>query len=487
MLPRKYYPLLGLVFLCIAFCFPAVVKADAAPPQAPPGSFIATHDFETHVQMVSEEVLIDIQLYHGPTISLVEGEEVLEEYEGRIESPDTGFSFRLLSEGDLVGRVTASFMMQNQGDEPESFEVWFPIGVNSGYGGVATVANFRAWVDGSLVETGRSRTEDDYGESWLWATWPVDFPVGKQVQLMVAYDLPANTVYQRHLFPYIVSTGAGWWGAIESGTVTYRLPYEITGENVSYYTSDEGTTTIIENVLRWEFSNLEPEGKDNIYLAMMYPSIWEGIQWARDEVEASPYTADAYVRLAHALREAMDFKYTIVSGEEFVPETTQAYETALELAPDDVDIYIDYIEFLDSLVGPNEPIPDRVEPILMQALEVAPDNERLLELERWFRVAEREREQREAHYALQTALPLTQTAAPEETPTPTLTPTLTPTQTPPAPTPTLAATPDVPPQPPQNSRGFPSWVVIIGLAAFLFALVIVFRRQAGYDESGPGL
>ena len=74
MLPQKYYPLLGLVFLCIAFCFPAVVKADAAPPQAPPGSTIATHDFETHVQMVSEEVTIDVQTYHGPTIVLYDDE-----------------------------------------------------------------------------------------------------------------------------------------------------------------------------------------------------------------------------------------------------------------------------------------------------------------------------------------------------------------------------------------------------------------------------
>jgi hypothetical protein len=484
MLPQRFYPLVGLVFVCIALCFPAVVKADAAPPQAPPGSFIATHDFETHVQMVSEEVLIDIQLYHGPTISLIEGEEVPEEYEGRIESPDTGFSFRLLSEGDLVGRVTASFLMQNQGDEPESFEVWFPIGVSSGYGNVATVANFRAWVDGSLVETGRRRTEDDYGKSWLWATWLVDFSVGEQVQLMVAYDLPANTVYQRHQFPYIVSTGAGWWDVIESGTVTFRLPYEITDENVSYYTSDEGTTTIIENVLRWEFSNLEPEGKDNLYLVLLYPSVWEGIQWARDEVEASPYTAEAYVRLARALREAMDFKYTIVSGEEFVPETIQAYEDALELAPNDADIYIEYIEFLSKMIGPHGPIPGQLEPTLMRALEVAPDNERLLELERWFHRIKPEIEQDQAYFATQTALPpRTPTTPPEETPTPTLT--LTP--TPPVPTPTLTATPDAPPPPPQGSGGFPAWVVIVGLVVFLFALAIVLRRQAGYDESGPGL
>jgi hypothetical protein len=263
MLTHKYYPVLGFVFVCLVLCFPAVVKADAAPPLAPPGSSVATYDFETHVQMVSEEVIIDVQTYHGPSVNLIEDEEVSEEHMAHTEL------WSVLGEGDLVGHVTASFTMQNQGDEPESFEVWFPIGTNRNSSIIVTVANFQAWVNGSLVETGRRRIEDEYGESMPWATWPVDFPVGEQVQLMVTYDLPPSPAFKRDRFDYILETGAGWWDVIETGHFTFRLPFEVTEENTSLLTGNNDNITISGNEIYWEFSDLEPDQYDNIYLTII--------------------------------------------------------------------------------------------------------------------------------------------------------------------------------------------------------------------------
>jgi hypothetical protein len=473
----------GLVVVCLALSFPLAVKADAAPPQAPPGSSIATHDFETHVQMVSEEVTIDVQTYHGPTINLYEDENLQNDM-----APNAS-----LSEGDLVGHVTASFTMQNQGDAPESFEVWFPIGANDGYFNVVTVANFQAWVNGNLVETGRRETEDEFGEPLPWATWPVDFPVGEQVELAVTYDLPSTFEFQRHRFDYVLETGSGWWDVIETGTFTFRLPYEVTEENVSLRTNNLGdipldSLAVSGDEMRWEFSDLEPDQGDNIELRVISPSVWEEILAARTGVDASPDSVEAHLRLAHALTAAMGFKYGIASGESFVPEAVQAYEDALALAPDDVEVYIDYIEFLGLMAEPVGPLPDQLEPTLRQALSIAPDDERLL---KW----QAEVEERVGFWATPTATPAdmpthTPTAASEETPSPTATYT----QTPSVLAPTLNPTADAPSQPTPESRRFALGAVVVGSGMCLFglaavvlvALLIVLRRRAGGKDPAPG-
>jgi hypothetical protein len=488
MLPQRHYPVVGLAVVCLALCLPLVVKADAAPPQAPPGSSVATHDFETHVQMVSEEVTIDVQTYHGPTLVLYDDENTQE------MSGDIVFSNAVLSEGDLVGHVTASFTMQNQGDAPESFEVWFPIGANDGYFNIVTVANFQAWVNGNPVETGRRETEGEFGDTLPWAAWPVDFPVGEPVQLAVAYDLPATFEFQRYRFDYVLETGSGWWDVIGTGTFTFRLPYEITGENASLRTNNLGeipidSLAVSGDEMRWTFSNLEPDRGDNIELRVISPSVWEEILAARAGVEASPDSAEAHLRLAHALTAAMGFKYGIASGEAFVPEAVRAYEEAIALAPDDVEVYIAYIEFLGMMAEPAGPLPDRLEPTLRQALAIAPEDERLLE---WKAIVE----DRVGFWATPTVTPAatpthTPTAPPEETPSPTAT--LTPAQT--APTPAGEEVVDTPAPLTQRSIGVSMGAVVLcaglALAVLIVAVVVVvvaavLRRQKGDDDSTPG-
>ncbi|MEJ2150890.1 MAG: hypothetical protein P8Z40_15635 [Chloroflexota bacterium] len=464
MLPHKVYPLVGFVFVCVAFCFPSVARADAAPPQAPPGSTIATNDFETNVQMVSEEVVIDVEDYHGPAISLVEGQAV---DEGYVESPQSS-SNTVLSNGDMVGHVTATFSMLNHGDEPESFDVWFPIGANDGYFNIVTVVNFQAWVNGNLVETGRRETEGEFGDVLPWATWPVDFPVDEQVELMVTYDLPATFEFQRYRFDYVLETGSGWWGVIESGTFIFRFPYDVTAENVSLSTFNLGdipidTLDVSGQEMRWSFRGLEPDRGDNIQLRVLGPSVWEEILAARAEVDANPDSAEVQLRLAHALTAAMGFKYGVVSGESFVPEAVQAYEQALALAPDDVETYVDYLDFLVMMAEPVGPLPDRFEPVLRQALAIAPNDERLLQWQEYV-------EQREGFWATSTPTPLTM-----PTPTPTAQPEVATisTPTPTALPPIGEETVDTPAPLTQESRGFPFPVVTVVLCAGLALAVLI--------------
>ena len=100
------------------------VWADAAPPERPPGSSVEPGEDVTQVQMVSEEVLL-----------VIIGRDV--------PAGDRGD----LAANLMTGHVEAVFVMRNQGEAEESFDVWFPLGVPDGYGDVTQVEDFRARVD----------------------------------------------------------------------------------------------------------------------------------------------------------------------------------------------------------------------------------------------------------------------------------------------------------------------------------------------------
>jgi len=340
-----------------------LVLADAAPPQQPPATSIESGGFDTQVQMVSEEVLM---LIDRATLPVDENVWV---------------------SNNIQAHVEATFRMQNQGEETESFDVWFPLSTAaSDYdGGLAE--NFEAWVDDAPAEIDQ---EDVPGRRDIlvpWATWPVTFPPGETVVLTVAYDLRATGFMPYGEFTYILETGAGWWGPIGEGTVTVRLPYPINEYNVPWHpVSDNMESFEIDDTdLIWQFSDLEPTTDDNIKVNVLSPSVWNAILAAEETIAQNPDSAEAYLELAQAQRDGLQFKYGLTCCRALADATTENYRQALTLAPEDAEGPIAYLELLRSLWFPDEEgsYPEDLPEVIERALVLAPDDERVLDLLDW--------------------------------------------------------------------------------------------------------
>jgi hypothetical protein len=345
--------------------------ADAAPPWQPPGSSIDPGGFATHVQMMSEEVLLVIDA----------------------EEPTTD---RRWGYGG-GGKVEARFVMRNQGEREESFDVLFPLGVSSTFD-IETVKNFGAWVDGVPAPVSEVQREDPRRKVLVpWATWPVTFPPGQDVVLRVTYDVVSVEWEPFFIYYYILETGAGWWGPIGEGTITFRLPYEMGQLNTvlydhplgeSYATcGNPGDLVIAGTDVMWRFSDLEPTPEDNFCLTILRPALWQGILAAQEEVATTPDSPGAYLRLARLQEAALPrmggiFAGVVSTGNSpmWAELALASYERALELAPEDVEIYVEYLELLGSVLWSDLETPARRDAFvstLEQAQQLAPDDERL--------------------------------------------------------------------------------------------------------------
>lgn len=335
-------------------------QMDAAPPQQPPADTIGNGGFDTDVQMVSEEVLL-----------------VVSEADEPVDGWDTASNY-------MQGHVEATFWMQNQGEETESFEVWFPLGVESGYSEISVVENFEAWVDEEAAQIGHEELPGQWDGMVPWATWPATFPPGEAVTIRVAYDLRPTGYMPYGDFTYILETGAGWWSEIGEGTITVRLPYEANPYTAPNYTKSPAIDNFkIEGTdLIWHFTNLEPTREENITVTVMAVSQGEAILAAEEAVTENPASADAYGKLARAQADGLQFKYGLVCCEPLANAAIENFQRAWALDPDNAEVQIDYLDLLVGLWFPydetsySEDIPS----LIASALSVAPDDEHLLDL-----------------------------------------------------------------------------------------------------------
>jgi hypothetical protein len=360
----------GLTLLAVAMLILKVhrrVEADSAPPWYAQGASVETSESMTNVEMVSEDVLIVI--------------------EGLAEA---GEQMQGLAAAHMVGHVQATFVMRNRGAEPESFDVWFPLNVPSGYPTYGIpIEEFSAWVNGTPVATDRAETHYRWGQIVSWATWPVEFPPGQDVLLGVAYDVQPFGYRPYGQFEYVLDTGSGWHGPIGGATVKIRLPYEVNEANVVFGESGRGTcrpnpeTYFVSGTeVVWSYTNLEPTEDDNICLTVLAVPVWNEITAAQRGVAEAPDSAQAHLRLARAAADALQI------GKPGLPPTShegrfaelarQSYERALRLAPQDVEAYVGYLQLMQSLWSPIDPVPGRVLELLDEAMLLAPDDERLL-------------------------------------------------------------------------------------------------------------
>lgn len=347
-----------IVVSLLVLCPTHVALADAAPPLPPPGTSLEPDNSITNVQMLWEDVLMTI--------------------------------------ADDSATVQAVFRLQNQGAEIEIFYVRFPLGMSV----QGPITHFIASVNGIPAPiTTVEQPSDLYDDTVIpWATWPATFPPGTPVEIFVTYTVAAyhhNGITALDRYAYILVTGAGWYNTIGEGTVTFRLPYEVDESTVcigdkcgqkplpDWYTVS-GTDVI------WQFTNLEPTEADNIELIILDPALHRSLLDARSQTRLNSGSPDAHLKLARLIRPAInarcggiwDYGCSYAEGPttDLIPEALNAYRRALEIMPNDADLYAEYLEFLISTEGYIEEIAPELFPKLEYALTLDPDNERLAKI-----------------------------------------------------------------------------------------------------------
>ena len=364
------------LFILVIISLVALVRAkpahaDIAPPARPPGSNLVPGEEGTQVQMVEELVVIEVQGSPWP------GEPI----------------------SNLVrdwARVTATFVMLNQGPVEESMQVGFPLadprGMGDGWGEFPEIEDLQAWVEGSWVPT--TRVPSPASEPLFanmpplaWAVFDVTFPPGEAVEIEVKYSQRASGYHPQSEFLYILETGAGWKGPIGSAELVVRLPYLATSENVLVDYSTDGIH-FKGREARWTFQDLEPERGENLIVGIIEPGFWFAVLDAREAVETDADDGDTWGVLARAYKRVLlgikSFMREDEGAEGLFQASVAAYTRAIELLPDVAMWHAGYAELLWRKIWLR---PDYDDPELTlaaeqlgEALKLEPENEQAWEI-----------------------------------------------------------------------------------------------------------
>ena len=332
---KKILPLLTILFVLVS-TFPQMdARADAAPPEAPPGTTLLPGESITQVRMVAETVTLTI--FKNPS------------------DPQTA-----------IAKTEAVFTMRNLGAQPETLAVRFPLsffnGNSDGYGGFPEIPSITVKVDGKTVPTRREIqpfTSSEYSfperDEIPWAVFDVTFPPNQDVILEVVYNVGGFGYYPYDAFKYILETGAGWNGTIGKAEVIVRLPYEVSEQNLDLTgQAGHGESSMggvrSGNEIRWTFEDLEPTYLDNIQIVVVTPSLWEKVLNEKANVAKDPNDGEAWGRLAKAYKEsAMMPKGWLREdrgGQELYALSREAYERCLALLPNDPLWHYGYADLL---------------------------------------------------------------------------------------------------------------------------------------------
>lgn len=332
----KKIPFLLAIFLIFTSILPqGTVLADAAPPEAPPGTTLLPGESITQVRMVSETVTLTISKHP-------------------------------INPQRAIAKTEAVFTMRNLGADSETMAVRFPLsffnGESDGYFNFPEIPSIAVKVDGRTVPTRREMqpfAASEYGspdrEEIPWAVFDVTFPPNQDVILEVVYNVDGFGYYPYEAFKYILETGAGWNGTIGSAEIIVRLPYEVSEQNLDLTgQAGHGESTPggfrSGNEIRWIFKDLEPTYLDNIQIVVVAPSLWEKVLQEKSNVEKNPNDGEAWGRLAKAYKEvAMMPKGYLredTAGVELYELSKAAYEKCLSLLPNDPLWHYGYADLL---------------------------------------------------------------------------------------------------------------------------------------------
>ncbi len=370
--PNLERPLLVTAACCLVLVTLALLNtpraaADAAPPPEAAASDIAPGQ-GTHVQMVSETVVLDIA-----DRQIVRGSSTVTR---------------------TVAVVTGDFTLRNLGDKPETMDVRFPMsfptaGKYSPLDFGTTIDSIQTFVEGAKVPNKRV----DYSGA-PWAVWNVTFPRGQDVHLMVKYNALGTDWYSLLDFYYILETGAGWRGPIGRGDIIFKFPYSATLEMLEQndgfirpeYPARTPSFVVEGNQLRWHFENLDPTNQDNVRPLVLKPEVWQAILDARDQVRLHPDNVASQRLLARAYYAAIPIKKDWPEGsaltEHFRALADSAFRRAVELAPNSAEAHLAYARFLGEPAWSREPEPyySQARRELQRALDLGGENEETREL-----------------------------------------------------------------------------------------------------------
>jgi tetratricopeptide (TPR) repeat protein len=302
------------------------VRADVAPPQAPPGANPDSGDVFTQVRMMDEKVVI----------------EVLEEND--ITHMGTAF-------------VWAEFHMKNLGNTTEVLMVRFPSSYNDGFSGYPEIKNIMVYVDNATVPTSRVNLDgepDNWDDPVQWVEFQVVFPPGEIVEIEVDYTLHGTGEYPFVSYGYLLETGAGWNGTIGSAEIIIRLPFPAIPGTVFIDSSPGwgGTTPgahFNDNEVSWYFEDFEPTYNNNISIALVWPSAWHRVMQEENQVWNFPDDGEAWGRLAKLYKEMSRLRRGTredAGGSWLFNQSVEAYEQALTLLPDDALWHAGYADLL---------------------------------------------------------------------------------------------------------------------------------------------
>jgi hypothetical protein len=284
------------------------------------------------------------------------------------------------------------------------------------------------------------------------ASAEVALPAGRDALLATEYFAQpvAQLPYAR--FRYLLSTGAGWAGAIASVEFTLALPYAANAENVLLAHSSPGGQ-FIGGQARWRFEALEPAAGDAFFVTVLSPIVWERILAARRTAQLRPRSAAAWRALAQAYLSAIYVEGDGPQlGVDFIPLMEEAYQRAQARAPGSASLYAELAQALLRLYPRNLPadVFEKVLAALRAALARDPQDALTQQVITDLRARLTQLGQGsgpEAETARQQLAQLDQLTGGQVTPTPA--PTTLPTEAPP-PTPTEA-----PPQPEATPTALP--------------------------------
>lgn len=332
---KKIRFLFSILILFALFLPSRTVRADVAPPEAPPGTTLLPGEATTQVRMVAETV----------TLTISE------------DSADAK---------NAVARTEAVFTMRNLGAAEEKMAVRFPLsffnGNSDGFGNFPEIKQIAVKINGQLVSTRREtqpffNSEMSYHErdELPWAVFDVTFPPNQDVTIEVAYDVYGYGYYPYEAFKYILETGAGWNGTIGSAEIIVRLPYEVSEQNLDLtgqagYGETSSNGALSGNEIRWSFKDFEPTYQDNVQIVAVTPSLWKKILSEKSNVEKNPKDGEAWGRLAKAYKEVALMPKGWLrdddAGVELYRLSKEAYERCLALLPDDPLWHYGYAELL---------------------------------------------------------------------------------------------------------------------------------------------
>jgi hypothetical protein len=330
----------------------AAVRADVGVrPVLPGGSNIQPGD-QTPVQMVSELVTMTVR-----------GAKADDNASIKLNPDAYGYEIHPIW-FEAVADVQADFTMHNPTEADVSLIAWFPLA--SALGNVdwnfnpneivPRIANFRIKSNGTPIEFQVSELPNPGGSDkpdLPWASFPLDFPAGKDNIIHVSYTVPLSPAAKGSevALYYVFQTGSGWAGPIGLADLVVNLPYPATAETIAddpkislpfggigqISTGLPKGVVVNGNQARWSWTNFEPEPEDDFAIWLLKPGVWEDLQAARDAVKSDPGSGKAWLSLAmtyHSLSALPFSNAAQLFSPFFLPQAVEAYQKAAALLPD---------------------------------------------------------------------------------------------------------------------------------------------------------